>query len=70
MLESVTITRSPIDFRSGDSISVEGMAVRVDRVFALTANLVRVEGNVMSFPVSLVLGIGQMMRITRTVHVP
>lgn len=69
MLEARTITRSPLNFRANDSVSIEGMLVRVDRVQALTENLVRVEGNVMSFPVSMVLGTSQMMRITRMVHV-
>lgn len=67
MMEVKSIVRSPIDFLPNDTITVEGMLVRVDRVVALTANLVRVEGNVMSFPVSLVLGTGQMMKVSRTV---
>jgi hypothetical protein len=67
MMEVQSIVRSPIDFLPNDTVTIEGMLVRVDRVVALTANLVRVEGNVMSFPVSMVLGTGQMMRVTRAV---
>lgn len=68
MLEARTITRSPLNFWKNDTVTIEGMLVRVDRVEALTANLVRVEGNCMSFPVSVVLGANQMMKITRMVH--
>lgn len=66
-MEVQNIVRSPIDFLPGDTVSIESMLVRVDRVHTLTANLIRVEGNCMSFPVSMVLGIGQMMRVGRTV---
>lgn len=69
MLEVQSIVRSPIDFLPGDTVSIESMLVRVDKVVALTANLVRVDGNVMSFPVSMVLGIGQMMRVSRSVKI-
>jgi hypothetical protein len=68
MLEARTLSRSPLNFLPNDSVSIEGMLVRVDRVEALTANLVRVEGNVMSFPVSMVLGATQIMKVTRMVH--
>ena len=68
MLQAQTLTRSPLHFWKNDTVTIEGMLVRVDRVEALTANLVRVEGNCMSFPVSVVLGANQMMKITRMVH--
>jgi len=67
MSEVRTLARSPLHFLPGDTITVEGMLVRVDRVIPLTANLVRVEGNVMSFQTSLVLGTNQVMKVQRTV---
>lgn len=69
MLEVRTLSRSPLNFFPGDTVTIEGMLVRVDRVVALTANLVRVEGNIMSFPVSMVLGTYQIMKVSRSVHV-
>jgi hypothetical protein len=66
MAKFENIVRSPIDFLPGDTVGHEGMLMRVDKVHALTANLVRVEGNVMSFPVSTVMRIGHMTMVTRT----
>lgn len=69
MLEARTLSRSPLRFLPNDTVTIEGLLVRVDRVQALTAHLVRVEGNVMSFPVSMVLGAAQIMKVSRMVHV-
>lgn len=67
MLITKDIVRSPIDFRPNDTITIEGVFMRVDRVIPLTANLTRVEGNSMSFSQSVVLSNGNMMRVMRTV---
>lgn len=66
MAQFENIVRSPIDFLPGDTVGVENMLMRVDKVQALTANLVRVEGNIMSFPVSMVMRTGHMTMVTRT----
>lgn len=67
MMVTNSIVRSPLDFLPNDTITIEGVFMRVDKVTPLTANLTRVDGNSMSFSQSVILSNGNMMRVSRTV---
>lgn len=70
MHETQTSQRSPRNFFPGDTVTIEGMLVRVDRVKPETAFLYRVDGNCRSFPVSMVLEANGKYTVSRTVYVP